>query len=113
MIVKRIVANVAVSNPAEADAFYQELFGLDLLMDQGWIRTYRSTHSTLKGQAQISFVASDQGGTAIPDLSIEVDDLEIALQRANAAGVSIEYGPTAEPWGVTRFFIRDPLWDTA
>ena len=27
------------------------------------------------------------------------DDLDLALQRAKAAGFPIEYGPAAEPWG--------------
>jgi hypothetical protein len=38
-----------------------------------------------------------------PDLSIDVDDLHAALAR-----IAIEYGPVAEPWGVRRFFVRDP-----
>jgi catechol 2,3-dioxygenase-like lactoylglutathione lyase family enzyme len=29
-------------------------------------------------------------------------------RRMIAAGVPIEYGPVREPWGVTRFFVRDP-----
>ena len=26
-----------------------------------------------------------------------------------AEGLPIEYGPTREPWGVTRFYVRDPF----
>ncbi len=26
-----------------------------------------------------------------------------------AAGFAIEYGPTDEPWGVRRFYVRDPF----
>ena len=26
-----------------------------------------------------------------------------------AAGLKIEYGPVTEPWGVTRFYVRDPF----
>jgi hypothetical protein len=25
------------------------------------------------------------------------------------AGLPIEYGPIREPWGVTRFYVRDPF----
>jgi hypothetical protein len=25
------------------------------------------------------------------------------------AGVKVEYGPVAEPWGVRRFYVRDPF----
>jgi catechol 2,3-dioxygenase-like lactoylglutathione lyase family enzyme len=45
----------------------------------------------------------------VPDLSIEVDNLEDIYHRALAAGFAVEYGPTKEPWGVTRFFVRDPF----
>jgi catechol 2,3-dioxygenase-like lactoylglutathione lyase family enzyme len=45
----------------------------------------------------------------VPDLSIEVDDLEAALQRMRDDGVPLEYGPVDEPWGVRRFYVRDPF----
>jgi catechol 2,3-dioxygenase-like lactoylglutathione lyase family enzyme len=45
----------------------------------------------------------------VPDLSIEVDDLDAAIARVKKAKVPIEYGPTSEPWGVRRFFVRDPF----
>ena len=48
-------------------------------------------------------------GTPVPDLSIEVDDVDAALAAMKAAGFEIEYGPADEPWGVRRFFVRDPL----
>jgi catechol 2,3-dioxygenase-like lactoylglutathione lyase family enzyme len=42
-------------------------------------------------------------------MSIEVDDVEEALLRVRNAGIAIEYGPATEPWGVRRFFVRDPF----
>jgi catechol 2,3-dioxygenase-like lactoylglutathione lyase family enzyme len=45
----------------------------------------------------------------VPDLSIEVDDLDTTLDRMKKADVAIEYGPVDEPWGVRRFFVRDPF----
>ena len=44
----------------------------------------------------------------MPDISIEVDDLDEVERRVREAGLVIEYGPT-EPWGVRRFYVRDPL----
>ena len=44
-----------------------------------------------------------------PGLSIEVDDIEEALARVQRASIPIEYGPTTEPWGVRRFYVRDPF----
>jgi len=75
-------------------------------MDHGWIRTYGcQTEMTI----QVSLAAEGGSGTPVPDLSIEVDDVDAALQRMRAAGFSIEYGPANEPWGVRRFFVRDPF----
>ena len=48
-------------------------------------------------------------GDAVPDISIEVDDLDEVERRVREAGLVIEYGPTNEPWGVRRFYVRDPL----
>jgi hypothetical protein len=44
MRVKRIVTNIAADPEriAEAKRFYGAIFGLDLLMDMGWIATYGS-----------------------------------------------------------------------
>jgi len=56
-----------------------------------------------------NFRQAQGSGTPVPDLSIEVDDLDEVLQRAKAAGFAIEYGPQQEPWGVRRFYVRDPF----
>ena len=106
MKVNRIVANVAASDIAAAKSFYQDILGLKPLMDFGWVATYGSSETM---QVQISFASEGGSGTPVPDLSIEVDDLDEALRRMKAARVAIEYGPADEPWGVRRFFVRDPF----
>lgn len=106
MRVKRIVANVAVRAPATAERFYKDVLGLDLLMDHGWIATYGSDEMA---RVQINFAAEGGSGAPVPDLSIEVDDLDAALARVRAAGIAVEYGPADEPWGVRRFYVRDPF----
>jgi catechol 2,3-dioxygenase-like lactoylglutathione lyase family enzyme len=106
MKVKRIMANTATSNLKKATAFYGEILGLDLIMDHGWFQTYGSD---AKMTVQVSFGTEGGSGTPVPDLSIEVDDLEEALARFNKADVRIEYGPVSEPWGVRRFYVRDPF----
>jgi catechol 2,3-dioxygenase-like lactoylglutathione lyase family enzyme len=80
--------------------------GLDLLMDHGWIATYGSREVA---NVQISFASEGGSGTAVPDLSVEVDDLDAALEAMRQAGFVIEYGPADEPWGVRRFYVRDPF----
>ena len=106
MKVKRIVSNVATSDVDKARAFYEDILGLDVLMDLGWIRTYGSS---AKMTVQVSVMSEGGWGTAVPDMSIEVDDVEEALTRARKAGIAIEYGPATEPWGVCRFYVRDPF----
>jgi lactoylglutathione lyase len=104
--VQRIVANVQTTEVEAADAFYRGILGLDIVMDQGWIRTYASS---AKMTVQISFASQGGSDTPVPDLSVEVDDLAETLRRVEAAGTAIEYGPVDEPWGVRRFYVRDPL----
>lgn len=106
MKVKRIVSNVAASDVEKASAFYKDVLGLKVLMDLGWIRTYGSD---AKMTIQVSVMSEGGSGTAVPDISIEVDDLEDALTRVQKAAVPVEYGPKNEPWGVRRFYVRDPF----
>lgn len=106
MKVNRIVANVSVADPAVAHAFYKDILGLELAMDHGWIRTYTSQSPMTP---QISFASQGGSDTPVPDLSVEVDDLDEALRRMQHAGIPLVYGPATEPWGVRRFFVRDPL----
>lgn len=106
MNVKRIVANIATTDVTRAKAFYGEVLGLDVAMDLGWIATFATPASM---QPQISIASEGGSGTAVPDLSIEVDDLDEAHRRCRAGGFSIEYGPVSEAWGVRRFYVRDPF----
>lgn len=105
MKVKRIVANVVMPDRAAVQAFYGQVLGLDVLMDLDFFVIYGSDESM---RVQVGFGTEGGSGTAMPDLSIEVDDFEAALARVEAAGVPIEYGPVDEPWGVRRFYVRDP-----
>jgi catechol 2,3-dioxygenase-like lactoylglutathione lyase family enzyme len=106
MQVKRIIANMPAAEPAAVDAFYRGVLGLELAMDHGWIRTYAGA---ARMTVQVSFASEGGSGTPVPELSIEVDDLDEALRRVHAAGIALAYGPTIEPWGVRRFHVRDPL----
>ncbi|NMM53935.1 VOC family protein [Paenibacillus aquistagni] len=106
MKVKRIVANIATSQLADAYSFYHDVLGLDVVMDHGWIMTYGSSESM---NVQLSFASQGGSQKDTPHLSIEVDDVEEAYRRMEEAGYRIEYGPVNEPWGVRRFYVRDPF----
>ena len=105
MTVKRIVANIAAAPIDEVRQFYVDLFDLDVVMDMGWIATLSSGETA---PVQISIAAEGGSGTAVPDMSIEVDDVEATYQKAKSMGLTIEYELTTEPWGVRRFYLRDP-----
>ena len=106
MKVKRIVANINTKEITAAKCFYQDVLGLELMMDHGWIRTYGIDEEM---SIQISFASQGGSDTPTPDLSIEVDDVDAAFERMKRYGFQIEYGPVNEPWGVRRFYVRDPF----
>lgn len=105
MKVRRIVANIETADPAAVARFYRDVLGLDLLMDHGWIATYGGDGTM---PLQLSFASEGGSGTPVPGLSVEVDDLEAVHAAAVEGGHPVEYGPADEPWGVRRFFVRDP-----
>jgi catechol 2,3-dioxygenase-like lactoylglutathione lyase family enzyme len=106
MKVRRIVANIETQDIAAANRFYRDVLGLEVVMDHGWLTTYGS-HETMN--VQVSFASQGGSDTPVPDLSIEVDDVEAAFRAMTNAGFPIEYGPADEPWRVRRFFVRDPF----
>jgi predicted enzyme related to lactoylglutathione lyase len=105
MAVTRIVANLTAPDPMALARFYQEVFGLDLPFDMGWI-AFLSKNATQKVELH---TASEGGsGTELPVISIGVDDFDAAETAVRAAGAEVVYGPVKEIWGLRRFFFRDP-----
>ena len=90
----------------ETRRFYEDILGLRVAMDLGWIVTVAAEGAA--APPQVSIMTEGGSGTPVPDISVEVDDLEAAHGRVVAAGLPLEYGPADEPWGVRRFFVRDP-----
>ncbi|GGC48161.1 glyoxalase [Parapedobacter defluvii] len=109
MAVRRIVLNIATENIKAAQHFYGEILGLEVLMDQTWICTYGTDN---KMRVQISFATEGGSGTPVPDISIEVDDVDGIHVKMKDAGFPITYGPANEPWGVRRFYVKDPFGKT-
>jgi len=105
MSVRRIVPNINAADPQASKAFYEDVLGLQTAMDMGWIVTFASpTNPT----AQISVVASDTRDEPHADISVEVADVDTCHAAAQSQGCAIVYPLTDEPWGVRRFFVRDP-----
>jgi len=103
--VRRIVPDIGFGEPGKAKAFYRDLLDLDVAMDQGWIVTFKSD---AMANPQVSIMAEGGSGAPVPDISIEVDDVDAVYEKAVSAGCDILYDLTDEPWGVRRFYVRDP-----
>ena len=105
MQVRRIVPNLKAEDPGALTRFYQRVFGLEVQSDMGWISFLRAP---AEGPERLQIASHGGSGTELPALSIEVDDLAEAQARAEAEGAPPVYGPADEPWGVRRFYLRDP-----
>ena len=105
MKVLRIVPNLKADEPLALARFYGEVFGMDLPLDMGWIAFLETA-----GEQKVELHAASEGGsgTELPVISIEIDDLPGAETAVRAAGAAVVYGPATEPWGVQRFYFRDP-----
>ncbi len=105
MQVKRIVPNIAAKKAEDGLRFYRDVLGLEAIMDLGWIVTLSSG---VEARVQVSIATEGGSGAEVPDLSIEVDDVDEAYRRTRGKGFEIVYPLTEEPWGVRRFYTRDP-----
>jgi predicted enzyme related to lactoylglutathione lyase len=103
--VRRIVPDFHAGDPAASAEFYVEVLGLEVAMDHGWIVTFAAPDNPA---AQISVMRQDASAPVQPDASIEVDDVDAAHAAAERLGYEIVHPLTDEPWGVRRFFVREP-----
>jgi catechol 2,3-dioxygenase-like lactoylglutathione lyase family enzyme len=105
--VRRIVPDLhATGDPAASRELYVDVLGLEVAMDHGWIVTY--TAPAAPDRTQLSVMREDASAPVTPDVSIEVDDVDAAHAAAVDRGFEILHPLTDEPWGVRRFFVRDP-----
>lgn len=101
MRMNRVVPNLTVTDLAKATEEHAAVLGLRPVMDHGWIVTLADDDGH-----QLSVMTRDASGPVNPDVSVFVDDVHEALERARRAGLEIVHPLTEEPWGVTRFFYR-------
>lgn len=105
MTVRRVVSNIKSEHFDENRAFYAGFLGLAVAMDMGWILTFASSTNPT---AQVTIVKRDATAPLDADLSIEVTDVDAMYAQALRRGIEIVYPLTDEPWGMRRFFVRDP-----
>ena len=105
MGVRRAVADFACRSLDMTKAFYSDVLGLQPVMDHGWIVTLADPEQP---GAQLNLMTHDETAPVIPDVSIEVDHVDACYTAALRRGAQIVHPLTDEPWGVRRFFVRDP-----
>ena len=103
MTIRRVVPDVR-SDDIEASTAFYGLLGFEEVMNLGWVATLASPNNPT---AQVILIESDPSGLH-PAMSIEVEDVDAAHDAMVAHGAEIVYALRDEPWGVRRFFVRDP-----
>ena len=104
MTVRRIMPYNESTDYEATRAFYTRVLGLEEGDFGGGYIGFGS------GQAQVLY-APPGVQPVMPDMGIDVeshDAVDAAHAEAVEAGHEILYGPVDEPWGVRRFFVRDP-----
>lgn len=105
MTIRRIVPDIKSKRLDDSRAFYVDFLGLKVGMDLGWIVTFVSPSNPT---AQINVMRDDNPSTLLPNVSIEVADVDEVHARAIESDFQIVYPLTDEPWGIRRFFVVDP-----
>ncbi|MFA4927684.1 MAG: GNAT family N-acetyltransferase [Patulibacter sp.] len=101
----RAVPNLEAESIQATAAFYVAVLGFEVAMDQGWIVTLVDPE---RPSVQLSLLTHDATAPTVAAASIEVTDVDAAHAAAVALGAEIVHPLTDEPWGVRRFFLRDP-----
>jgi catechol 2,3-dioxygenase-like lactoylglutathione lyase family enzyme len=104
MPVRRIMPYHESSDFEATRAFYTRVLGLEEGNFGGGYIGFGS------GQAQVLFAPRDVE-PPLPDMGVDVESraaVDAAHAEAVRGGHEVIYGPVDEPWGVRRFFVRDP-----
>jgi catechol 2,3-dioxygenase-like lactoylglutathione lyase family enzyme len=104
MAVRYIKPNIRSDDFDASRAFYRGVLGLEEAPGLDWILFFGAGSR----EVQLSVMKLDVHARVHPDVSVEVDDVDEIHERAVAAGAEIVYPLTDEPWGLRRFFVRDP-----
>jgi predicted enzyme related to lactoylglutathione lyase len=105
--IRRIVPNIPSNKLEESKKFYRDFLGMRLAMDMQWVLTFVSESNPT---AQVTLVKSDDAAPLQFNitLSIEAADLNALYDKAKAFNYEIAYEIKDEPWGVRRFWVKDP-----
>ena len=106
MQVTGITANLPVRDITAASEFYREYLGLtEQPLGLDWVTRFVSAD----GRALVQLVSGDASAPVDSVISVHAGaDVDEAYAEAQRRGYEIVYPLTQEPWGIRRFFVRDP-----
>lgn len=108
MGVTRIVPNLHVTDVAQANDLYAQIFGLEVGMDLGWVGNLAPADVP---RVQLQVMTNDASASCNPAISVGVAspaEVDAIHERVVGAELEIVHPLTDEDWGVRRFFFRDP-----
>ncbi|MFG2350607.1 VOC family protein [Streptomyces phaeochromogenes] len=104
MTIRRVMPDIRSEAMEESRDFYG-LLGFEEVMNLGWVMTLASPSNPT---AQVTFMSQDKSAPVVPDMSVEVDDVDAVHAAMRESGAEIVHPLQDEEWGVRRFFARDP-----
>jgi len=107
--IRRAIPNMTVDDLAKSREFYAGFLGFDVAMDEPGFTMFASPSNRT---AQITLADRNtpglDRGVRQAQISVEVEDVDTLHAEAVRRGLDIVYPLTDEPWGIRRFFVRDP-----
>ena len=106
---RRAVPIVFTDDPQGSRAFYEQFLGFRVAMARDGFLMLQSERVPTT-QVILAWAHPNVMDPQVHrlDISIEVADVNAAHADALARGLEIVYPLTDEPWGVRRFFVREP-----
>jgi catechol 2,3-dioxygenase-like lactoylglutathione lyase family enzyme len=107
--IRRAIPNLLATDLAATREFYAGFLGFDVAMDEEGFMMFASPSNRT---AQITVAdrnnPGQDRGVSQASVSVEVEDVDALHAEAVQRGLEIVYPLTDEPWGIRRFFVRDP-----
>jgi catechol 2,3-dioxygenase-like lactoylglutathione lyase family enzyme len=107
--IRRAVPNLLANDLAESREFYAGFLGFDVAMDEEGFTMFASPSNRT---AQVTLAdrnnPGQDRGISEAQISVEVSNVDALHAEAVRRGLEVVYPLTDEPWGIRRFFVKDP-----
>ena len=109
MSIRRAIPVVVTEDPAATREFYESFLGFRAVMeDDGFLMLASPSVPTTQVIVAWATPTAFDPEVMRVGMSIEVADVNVAYDEALERGLEVVYGPADEPWGIRRFFVREP-----